>query len=82
MIGAGGMGVVYRAVQDNPRRTVALKLMRPGMSTDSLRKRFELEARILGGLEHPGIAQIFEAGWQDTALGPQPYFAMELVEGE
>jgi len=44
-------------------------------------RRFEHEAQILGRLQHPGIAQIFEAGIADAGFGPQPFFAMELVDG-
>ncbi len=80
-IGQGGMGVVYRAQQLNPRRPVALKVMRPGLSDSSARQRFELETQILGRLQHPGIAQIYEAGTAETTAGARPFFAMELVEG-
>lgn len=81
VIGQGGMGVVYLAEQDNPRRQVALKVIRPGMASAGLLRRFEFEAQVLGRLGHPGIAQIYDAGTADTGAGPQPYFAMELVEG-
>ncbi len=82
VIGAGGMGVVYEAEQDSPSRQVALKVVRPGMATDGLLRRFEHEAQVLGWLDHPGIARIYEAGTADTGHGPQPFFAMELVRGE
>ncbi|HEX5229014.1 MAG TPA: serine/threonine-protein kinase [Bryobacteraceae bacterium] len=81
MIGEGGMGVVYEAEQDHPRRTVALKLLKAGFANPELLRRFERESEALGRLQHPGIAQIFEAGTADTDLGRQPYFAMELVGG-
>src|SRR5262245_37023392 len=55
-LGQGGMGTVYEAEQDDPRRTVALKVMRLGLDSPELRKRFAQEARILGRLHHPGIA--------------------------
>ncbi len=81
-LGVGGMGVVYEAEQDQPRRTVALKVIRPGrLSTKALR-RFAHEAQLLGMLQHPGIAQIYEAGSEGTSGTPAPYFAMELVQGE
>ncbi|NQU47489.1 MAG: tetratricopeptide repeat protein [Planctomycetes bacterium] len=80
-IGVGGMGVVYRALQRNPNREVALKVIRPGLTGEQALQRFQLEAMILGRLQHPGIAQIFEAGTEDTGHGLQPFFAMELVEG-
>ncbi len=81
-IGEGGMGSVYEAEQERPRRTVALKVIKPGLATPSVIRRFELESQVLGRLQHPGIAQIYEAGMADTGLGPQPYFAMELVRGK
>src|SRR4051812_15128657 len=81
LLGEGGMGVVYEAEQIRPRRIVALKVIRPILITPQLLRRFEVEADILGRLQHPGIAQIYEAGTSDTGLGPQPYFAMELVRG-
>ena len=80
-IGSGGMGVVYRAEQDQPRRIVALKVVRPGLESDETLRRFEHEGEVLGWLRHPGIAQIYQAGTADTGLGPQPYFAMEYIEG-
>jgi WD40 repeat protein len=72
------MGTVYEAEQDNPRRTVALKVIRPGLVSPELLKRFAREAQILGRLHHPGIAQIHEAG---VAEDGQPFFAMEFVRG-
>ncbi len=81
VLGEGGMGVVYRARQTRPSREVALKIIRPGLASPALLRRFEFEAEMLGRLQHPGIAQIIEAGTFDTGLGPQPYFAMELVSG-
>lgn len=80
-LGAGGMGVVYLAEQDRPRRTVALKLIRGAMASPSLLRRFEHEAEILGRMHHAGIAQIYEAGVAETDRGPHPFLAMELVEG-
>lgn len=80
-LAVGGMGAVYLARQENPRRTVALKVIRPGHATPELLRRFENEAQVLGLLRHPGIAQIYEAGTADAGHGPQPFFAMELVEG-
>ncbi len=81
-IAEGGMGAVYEAEQENPRRTVALKIVRSGFASDELLRRFQHEAQILGRLHHPGIAQVFEAGTAPTPSGPQPFFAMELVDGE
>ena len=81
-IGEGGMGMVYEAEQESPRRTVALKVIKPHVAGGSALRRFEHEAQVLGRLHHPGIAQIFEAGTADSGRGPQPFFAMELIEGE
>jgi non-specific serine/threonine protein kinase/serine/threonine-protein kinase len=81
LLGEGGMGVVFEAEQVRPRRIVALKVIRPTMFSPSLLRRFEFEAEVLGRLQHPGIAQIYEAGTADSGFGPQPYFAMELVRG-
>lgn len=81
VIGEGGMGTVYEAEQDSPRRTVALKVIRAGVANARLLRRFEYEAQILGNLEHPGIATIFEAGTFDEGRGLQPFFAMEYIDG-
>lgn len=81
LLGEGGMGVIYLAEQENPRRTVALKMIRPGCASASAIRRFEREAQVLGLLHHPGIAQIYEAGTADAGHGPQAYFAMEYIEG-
>lgn len=80
-IGEGGMGSVFEAQQDHPRRNVALKIIRVAMASESIRRRFEYEVQILGQLKHPGIAQIYEAGTHDDGNGPVPYFAMEFVQG-
>ena len=81
VLGEGGMGTVYEAEQGHPRRRVALKLIRPGLMTPGVRRRFEFEADVLGRLDHPGIARIYEAGIAHGDHGEQPYFAMELVSG-
>ncbi|MHC5026345.1 MAG: serine/threonine protein kinase [Planctomycetota bacterium] len=81
LIAEGGMGSVYEARQETPERTVALKVIRPGVATVTARRRFEYEGHVLGLLQHDGIARIYESGVADTGQGPQPYFAMELVNG-
>ena len=53
---------MYEAQQDKPRRTVALKVIRPGLASPELLRRFEQESHVLGGLQHPGIAQILRPG--------------------
>jgi tetratricopeptide (TPR) repeat protein len=82
LLGAGGMGEVYEAEQDRPRRRVALKLMRSARLSPAKLRRFEYEAEWLGRLDHAGIARIYEAGSTPTPTGPIPYFAMELVSGQ
>ena len=85
-LGAGGMGIVYVAEQQNPRRTVALKVIRRTLATPSMIARFQREAELMGRLSHPHITQIFAAGISDiqTADGGTaraPYIAMEWVKG-
>ena len=76
------MGTVYEAEQERPRRTVALKVIKPGFASTALLRRFEVESHALGRLQHPGIAQVYEAATADSGSGPQPYFAMELIRGQ
>jgi len=77
-IGRGGMGVVYEAVQRQPERTVALKILRGDFTASEERRRlFEREVRVLARLRHPGITSIFEAGASEVG----PYYAMEFVQG-
>src|SRR5262249_19742644 len=65
-LGEGGMGVVYEAEQQNPRRHVALKVIRGGRLADEYQvKLFRREAQALARLKHPGIAAIYEAGRTD-----------------
>lgn len=81
-IGAGGMGRVFEATQKNPERSVALKVLAPGMATERHMARFKDEVQFLARLQHPGIAQVHGAGlWKDTQGNAWPYFAMEYVEG-
>ena len=87
LLGVGGMGIVYEAEQSHPRRTVALKVINAGVATPEMLQRFHHEAEVLARLQHPGIAQIYEAGTFDSSDSEQlsserPYFAMELVHGE
>ncbi len=80
-IASGGMGTVYEATQERPRRIVALKLMKHGIASRSALRRFEYESQILARLRHPGIAQVYEAGTHRDATGTVPYFAMEYIVG-
>ena len=81
LIGTGGMGAVYEAVQENPRRTVAIKLMRRGIVSRSALRRFEFESQILARLRHPGIAQVYGAGTHVEEGDETPYFIMEYIPG-
>jgi hypothetical protein len=78
-LGSGGMGVVYAAQQDRPHRTVAIKVLHRGARRREIAKRFELEAELLGRLQHPGIAQVYAFNAGDR-LTPA-YLVMELVPG-
>jgi non-specific serine/threonine protein kinase/serine/threonine-protein kinase len=80
-LASGGMGDVYEALQDRPRRTVALKLLRTSFASDSERRRFEYEADLLARMRHPHIVQVFEAGVFDDGVVRVPYLATELVAG-
>jgi serine/threonine protein kinase/Flp pilus assembly protein TadD len=82
LLGEGGMGSVYEAEQDRPRRHVALKVIRAAWASSELTRRFELEFQTLGRLHHPGIAQIYEAGSAGSGFGEQPFFAMEMIQGK
>ena len=79
-IGSGGMGVVYESFRDDGqfRKRVAIKLLKRGLDTDDVLRRFHLERRILGRLDHPNIAQIYDAG---TSGDGRPFFVMEYVDG-
>jgi predicted Ser/Thr protein kinase len=78
MIGQGGMGVVYKAIQKNLNRTVALKVLSPRLSDDpEFLSRFTREAQALAQLSHPNIVAIHDSGVHDRV----PYLVMEYVEG-
>ena len=77
-IGEGGMGVVYRASDEQMRRPVAIKFLPQAMCRDVNRlNRFGIEARVLAGLNHPHIVTVHEVGESDGV----PFLAMELVDG-
>jgi serine/threonine protein kinase len=78
-LGRGAMGIVYQALDPNIQRVVALKVLRPDLTSDpDLRQRFQQEARSAGRLIHPGIVTVFDAaGHDDTA-----FLVMEYVEGQ
>ena len=80
VLGEGGMGIVYLAEQQEPvRRQVAVKVLRPGLDSETVLARFEAERQALAMMDHPNIAKVLDAGQTRTG---RPYFVMELVEGE
>jgi len=80
-IGHGGMGKVYLAIRadDQYRKRVAIKLIKRGMDTDTILRRFVMERQILANLEHPNIALLLDGGTNTDGL---PYFVMEYIEGQ
>ena len=80
IIAEGGMGRVYEGRQHKPSRAVAVKVLKPGVASRHLLRRFGYEAELLGRLRHPGIAQIFSAGTHDVGGTTVPYFVMEYID--
>jgi serine/threonine protein kinase len=80
-IGRGGLGAVYLAARadDEYRKQVAIKLVRRGLDTEDILRRFRTERQILAQLDHPNIARLIDGGTTDDGL---PYFVMEYVNGE
>ncbi len=80
-LGRGGMGAVFLAERDDSefKKKVAIKLIKRGMDTDFILKRFRHERQILATLEHPNIAHLLDGGTTDDGL---PFFVMEYVEGQ
>src|SRR6185436_7027790 len=80
-IGRGGMGAVYEAVRvDNEfNKRAAIKLVKRGMDTDFILRRFRKERQILAALDHPHIAGLLDGGTTEDGL---PYFVMEFIEGQ
>jgi serine/threonine-protein kinase len=81
LLGRGGMGEVFLAERADGafEARVALKLVKRGMDSEEIVRRFHRERQILARLEHPGIARLLDGG---TAPDGRPYFVLELVEGE
>lgn len=80
-VGRGGMGAVYEALRADREFTkrVAIKLVKRGMDTDFILRRFRKERQILAALDHPHIALLLDGGTTDDGL---PYFVMEFIEGQ
>ena len=79
LIGAGGMGEVYRARDTRLDRTVAIKVLPAALAADpQLRERFEREARAISSLNHPHICALFDVGHQDGV----DFLVLEYLEGE
>ncbi len=79
-VGEGGMSSVFLAVRDDDayQRRVVVKVIRPGMETEHVARRFRVERQILASLDHPNIARLFDGGTTDRDL---PYFVMEYIDG-
>jgi tetratricopeptide (TPR) repeat protein/TolB-like protein len=79
-VGRGGMGAVYRAIRDDDhfQQQVAIKIVKRGIDTDFILRRFRSERQILAGLEHPNIACLLDGGATSDGL---PYYVMEYIEG-
>ncbi len=79
-LGRGGMGTVYLAERADGtfEKEVALKLVKRGMDTDEILRRFRRERQILAGLEHPNIARLYDGGAADDG---RPFLAMEYIRG-
>ncbi|PWU07501.1 MAG: serine/threonine protein kinase, partial [Terriglobia bacterium] len=76
-IGEGGMGAVYRA-RSSSGQQVAIKVIKRGMDTDAILRRFHNERRILAALDHPNVAHLLDAGSTEDGI---PYFVMEYIAG-
>ncbi|MEM8910535.1 MAG: protein kinase [Planctomycetota bacterium] len=76
VLGRGGMGIVYRALDSELKRPVALKIL-VAHGNPAMRLRMQKEAETVASLNHPGIVKIYEVGTRDG----QPYMALELIEG-
>ena len=82
VIGEGGMGRVYEALQDQPRRVVAVKLQRPGRLERESTRRFLRELELLGRLSHPALCHVYGAGFHEWGGERLPYFLMEYVPAQ
>jgi serine/threonine protein kinase len=82
LLGAGGLGAVYRARDTRLGRVVALKVIKEGMAGPSQLARFQVEAEVVASLNHPHVVQVYEVGrWRPAGGGELPWLSMEHVEG-
>ncbi|HME37290.1 MAG TPA: protein kinase [Candidatus Sulfotelmatobacter sp.] len=81
-LGAGGMGVVYKAVDSRLGRTAAIKILSTGTLNAEIERRFVQEAKAASSLNHPNIVTIYDIDTQEIDGQPVPYIAMEYVAGE
>lgn len=81
VVGAGGHATVYRAIQQQPRRDVALKLMHRRLADAAWVQRFRDESDILARLDHPGIAKVYASGQFDDFGERRNWIAMEWIDG-
>jgi len=82
IIGEGAHGIVYRALQRDPQRVVAVKVLRSRIPSDQTRQRFRREADVLGRLPHPNVCAILSARTEESPDGTPAYIAMELAPGQ
>jgi eukaryotic-like serine/threonine-protein kinase len=82
-LATGGMGTVWVSTDNALSRTVAIKILKPEYASDrAFRTRFETEARHAAGLDHPGIAKVYDFGETSDDDTPRPYLVMEYVDGQ
>ena len=78
ILGEGGMGAVYKAVDPRIGRTVAIKVIKGDFAQEpELRRRFDTEARAVGNLQHPNIVTVFDFGEENGS----PYLVMQYLDG-
>jgi serine/threonine protein kinase len=82
LLGQGGMGAVYRAIHLGTKRTVAVKVIHPQLSThNEFVARFQREAEAAGRLRHPNVVDVTDFGFAETEHGPVAYLVMEYLDG-
>jgi len=82
VLGQGASSIVYHAIQENPQREVAIKVLRPLSCSQQATSRIQAEAHLLARLEHPSIARIYQVGVIESQLHAQPFLVMEYALGD